>query len=236
MLATRTPSPLANLDRNDIVPNDFQQFSENDDSEKVKVYSPSRQAHNVQDKMFKYIEDIRWKNNVKDCFVKLVELFGLPDTLAPQSCGSASWTEGKIVETPFSQIEIKDECIVSKRGTNYVKCCIYVSLKYDLKRSKCMSDVYSLSPSITYDSEKKTITARGESFASCVAILMVVTNVANCYEASNPKDIIKRGILADAVEMSNSEEYKMNLFIQQIRINLKNAPGSTIVREGESDS
>jgi hypothetical protein len=180
-----------------------------------------------EDKMFKYINDIKWKQEVKDCFVSLVDIFGLPDTLAPQSCGGASW---HLKEGPFTCITIQDECVVSKRSSSYVKSFLYVSILYDLKRSKCMNRVFDITSSIMYDFEKKTLTARGESFASCVAMLMVATNIANCYPESKTDEIIATKVVEQAIEMAK-ELAALELFLEQLKINLKHSPGSTIVRE-----
>jgi hypothetical protein len=205
-LALRTPSPLS------------QTINEGNSTSKGS-----------EDKIFSYINDIKWKDSVKEAFLTVLDYFGLPSAIAPQACGSAKW---RFTEGPLSSVEVKDECVVSKRSSEYAKTCVYVTVLYDLKRSKCTDKVSEVSPAVLYDYEKKALTARAESFSACIAILMVATNIANCYPGADTEKILREKVVEKAIEMAKDED-QLKVFTEQLAVNLRYAPGSTIVREIE---
>jgi hypothetical protein len=172
---------------------------------------------------FQQINKLEWLNPEPRLYLeKAVAKFGLPNVLAHQKGGCASW-DTKLVK-PLYKFEIKDEAVLSDTKGLLVNFC-YAYVKYEVV-PKCYEDVKNVNVCLNYDSQTKLLCARAKDYETCIALLMLGTAVGNCVVSS---DLMKKkNRIEQAVELAYE---KIDLFTQQLITNLKNATGTPIINE-----
>src|SRR4051794_6400164 len=113
-----------------------------------------------------YVNDLKWEHQKPiQALMDTIDRFQDPAfVLAPQRGGVAIWScvnSKALQETPFSELMIRDEGILSRCGMESDDTYYYLSVKYDVKNSRFMRDVLDIGSNFYFCKERETITAIG---------------------------------------------------------------------------
>lgn len=152
---------------------------------------------------------------------KLVEMpeIGVPDSLSEIKGGRAIWMNRKVKQVFTRSIYVVDECINVPCLDN--TCCtfVYVEIDFNTMDCKCENELMTVTRKVIIDSEKGTITARGDSLEMCMSLLSIFTGIGVCrvevQEAVKGKAMEKGALLGKTSE----EDYQKLLKSLQENVN-----------------
>lgn len=125
-----------------------------------------------------------WHNRSASDYVHVVATkYGQPSAIDPTPGGMAIWKRDKLMNTCIDRIEVKDEAIPHCHPTNHLDF-VYASVNYDVAPSKFL-EVTSLSGNITYDPNKKQLTARCGTIEAAIASLALATQIGEGHISLN---------------------------------------------------
>ena len=108
---------------------------------------------------------------------KLINQFGKPDELDPQSGGSAVWDAKKLHGTPFIRIEIKDEQIPHNKPVPHVDF-LYSWYRVDVPQN-LIRGLDKISKGISYDPISKVMVARCNDLRANIVMHWIVKHYAD---------------------------------------------------------
>lgn len=128
---------------------------------------------------------LQWKNPAAAAYLSTaMALYGQPDFIEYAPGGIAVWEAGTLAAQgmPFIHVELTDEAVAHCFPQKHFDF-LNVSIKYQLSGADCtgypiaMKKVLRLSGGLTYDAEKRWLSAKCDSHEACLAMLVLATRV-----------------------------------------------------------
>lgn len=147
------------------------------------------------------LKNISWTNSEPRKYLDfLIEKFGFPNSLSPQSGGSAIWYGNRLKLSPFTKIELVDEKILNQTPIRCISFC-HAFIRYEIENENFNPSL--INKCLVYDHQTQLLRARGPDLSFCTQILLIA-----CYVAQGNlslKDIEMYQISQDPKEIEEME-------------------------------
>lgn len=105
------------------------------------------------------LKNLSWRYpEPRNYLEQLMKRFGLPNTLAPQAGGSATWFGDKLKLSPFTKVELVDESVMNTKPKRSSTFC-HVSIRYEIEKESFNPP--SIHKCLVYDHQTQLLRARG---------------------------------------------------------------------------
>jgi hypothetical protein len=185
-----------------------------------------------------------WKNSESVAVaMKIFTYEGIPPKYSEtqkDKSGYAIWNFPTSKFTDFKQISVFDNnfpldqdeiyCIpdFEKNEKDCFSRIVQVTVKFDLAQVKQASKLFiDFKAPVSFNVQKKELTAYGKSFEMCIGILQVLTNCAT--NGIKPETVIANNVIQKCNEYINSDpEKNFAKMFMQLKINLNALPGNPL--------
>jgi len=118
-----------------------------------------------------------WFNReAKDYLSIAIDKFGKPKSILTSRGGEAIWGVHELRGTIFKELVLKDEALYDPDSDTFG--FFYATVPFEVIPSK-LKETLIISNNVFYNAEKKSLTARSDSWGGCVILLQIAVSVGN---------------------------------------------------------